>query len=152
MLADNSTIELLKILHPAMASLAQELRQTVERLTMTGCGGVLLVTGWLLSGQRAGPTFRDRLLVSVAMVIFVGIATAVTGTLRKRYRGVAMAIRNINSVERVHEVGAFLEGRPLYPPDWAAYGSPTWREPIFRVAYISWSVVAVFSITALWIL
>lgn len=143
-------IAVLNVVYPVIASMAQELRQTVERLAMAACGLVIVAVGWLMSRTQP-PTVRVRIVVTIGVLLVVAIAGAIINTLHARYRGVAQVIRNLNEVQLVHAPGAFLPERALFPTDWRQFGAQEWREPIFRVAYVSLAIVTAFAIAGLWL-
>ncbi len=144
-------IAILNVVYPAMISIAQELRLTVERLTVGGCGLVLVVTGWLLSQQSAPPT-GSRIFLTIGIVVFTAVSLSIVISLERRYRGVSQAIRNLNEAQLCHTPGAYLQERNLFPESWKQYGTHEWKEPIFRISYASMSIVGSICIAACWLL
>lgn len=152
-LADNRDAKLVVVgsMYSAMVSIAQELRSTVERMTVWSTGIVLALDGWIITGD-VQLDLRRRVLVSCAVIIFGLIATFVVRTLHRRYLGVASVIRRINEVQMAHRPGAFLDGEALFPTQWKDFGTPRWREPIFRVSYLSLVIVSAFGACVVWVL
>ena len=137
-------------IYSSMISLAQELRGTTERLTIGGGGLILLCDGWFLSKQPP-PSVRERVFLSLALVIFGFLLFMVVRTIHLRYTGVAYVIRRVNEIQMAHESSAFLEGESLFPSQWKEFGTETWNEPIFRLAYFAIGLIVLFATSALWI-
>lgn len=91
-------------------------------------------------------------MISIGIILFGLIAVFIIRTMEIRYRGVAYVTRRINEIQMAHQVGAYIEGESLYPVEWRTYGTKEWKEPIFRVSYLSLSIVTVFGAVAIWIL
>jgi hypothetical protein len=144
-------LQVVGVLYEAMISIAQELRQTIERLTMAGCGVVLLTTGWLLSRQNSIKT-SHRYFIAISIIVFTIVAIAITWSIKRRYQGVAQSIRRLNEVQLVHVLGAYVHGKVMFPPHFRDYGSDQWVEPIFTIAYLSWILVGGLAAGAIWIL
>ena len=127
-------IAILNVVYSVMASIAQELRQTVERLTITGCGLVILAVGWLMS--RTPPlSLKTRLIATVGILLLVAISIAITQTLHSRYRGVAQAIRNINEAQLVHEPGIFVPDRAIFPASFRSTSSSS-KQIVFLIRLV----------------
>lgn len=134
-----------------MISIAQELRRTVERITIWGSGLVLLLDGWLVAG-KATVDIKGKILISLGIAIFAAITILIIRTLHRRYEGVAQVIRKINYVQLGHQPGAYLEGEALLPQHWEKFGTPRWREPIFSLSYVCIPIVAAFGLAVIWTL
>lgn len=147
----NAKLAILSSLYTSMASIAQEIRGTVERLTIWSSGLILAVDGWLITGNIKLDVYR-RGVISIAFILFGIIAVFIIRTMDIRYRGVAFVTRRINEIQMTYKVGAYLDDDALYPLEWQSYGTKQWKEPIFRVSYISLTIVSVFSAVAIWIL
>lgn len=152
-LADDKTAKLVILgsLYSTLASIAQELRGTAERMTIWSSGLILVVDGWAITGNIKLDASR-RGVISIAVVLFGVIAMFIIRTIETRYRGVAYVTRRINEIQMAHQVGAYLEGEALYPVEWRTYGTKEWKEPIFRVSYVSLSIVSAFGAVAIWFL
>jgi hypothetical protein len=148
---DNHKAAALNTIYPVMASIAQELRQMVERLTITGCGLIIFVVGWFLS-RVPSPTVKIKVIITLGILLIVIVATAIIRSVQERYQGVAQIIRNINDCQSVHVVGAFLSNRALFPETFKRFGTTHWKEPIFLIAYVSWIVVMLFAVGVVWVL
>jgi hypothetical protein len=138
-------------IYSSMVSYSQELRGAVERLTIWGCGLILLLDGWLVTSQNPVST-RDRIVISIGIVGFILIVVMIIRSLQQRFNGFAQVIRRVNQVQMVYEHGVFLENDILFPEHWKNFGSPKWKEPIFRIAYVSLTVVGIFGVIAVWLL
>jgi hypothetical protein len=147
----NAKLVILSSLYSSLASIAQEIRGTTERLTIWSSGLILVVDGWIITGNIKLDVYR-RVVICIGVVLFGLIAVFIIRTMETRYRGVAYVTRRINEIQMAHQVGAYLDGEALYPLEWRSYGTKQWKEPIFRVAYVSLSIVTVFGAVVIWIL
>lgn len=147
----NAKLVILSSLYASLASIAQEIRGTTERLTIWSSGLILVVDGWIITGNIKLDGHR-RGVISIGVVLFGLIAVFIIRTMETRYRGVAYVTRRINEIQMAHQVGAYLDGEALYPVEWRTYGTKQWKEPIFRVSYVSLSIVTAFGAVAIWVL
>ncbi len=144
---DQAKLEIVLSIYSAMVAYVHELREAVERLTVWGCGLMLLATGWLVTSD--GPvTPEARAVISTGVFGFAGLLILIIRNLRNRFDGYAKVIRRINEVQLAHEHGVFLEDDALLPRSWRDFGEPEWKEPIFWIAYVSLCVVGSFSVIA----
>lgn len=144
-------LEVVTSIYQAMISIAQELRGAVERITIWGSGLVLVVDGWLVAGKST-IDLKGKVIISIGIVAFTTIMFLLIKTLQRRYDGVAQVIRKINEVQLAHQTGAYLDGEALFPQHWKEFGTPEWREPIFRLSYVSIPLVAAFGVVVVWTL
>lgn len=138
-------LQIIISLYEAMVSYSQELRATVERLTIWGCGLILLAVGWLVT-TPVSITTTAKVVIAIGVASFIIVIYLVIRSLQNRYGGFAIVIRNINEVQMVYETGTYLENKNLFPDHWKAFGSKEWKEPIFDISYISLAVVGLFSL------
>jgi hypothetical protein len=132
----NDDRETLASIYAAMISIGQEIRQSVERVTVVGIGALLATTGWFIG---ASDRLRSdlRLFVALAMCCYGGLLYLVVHAMWGRYKGVAHVTRNLNVLQGAHEHDRFLHDAPLMPTAWRRFGTDQWLEPIFRVAFAS---------------
>jgi hypothetical protein len=122
----------------------------ITRITVAGCGFVLLSVGRLLT--RPNIEQRHRLYMTLCIPLFVLVAILVIKTVQRRYRGVAQVIRNINEVQLAHSVHAYLSERTLFPSEWKSFGTEKWKEPIFQVSYCALCGAGALGILSVWML
>ncbi len=144
-------LNIITSLYSAMVSYTQEIRGVVERTTVVGCGLILLLDGWLVTSQLH-VNLRGKLVISLAIFGFTCVVIFTIRALQQRFNGFAYIIRRLNQVQMVYEKGAYLENDILFPEYWKNFGTSRWKEPIFRVAYVSLVLVGAFGILAVWFL
>lgn len=147
----DARLSILSTIYTSMVGYTQEIRGTVERVTVWGCGLIFVIVGWMVSRENL-TTPRDRIVSSCAVLLFGIILIATISALKRRFDGFAQVIRRVNEAQLVHQPGAYIEEVPLFPEHWKLYGSPQWSETIFRVSYVSLAVVTLFGIAAVWFL
>ncbi len=91
-------------------------------------------------------------MISLAIFGFTCVVIFTIRALQQRFNGFAYIIRRLNQVQMVYEKGAYLENDTLFPEYWKNFGTSQWKEPIFRVAYVSLVLVGAFGILAVWFL
>jgi hypothetical protein len=121
-------------IYSSMTSIAQEIRQTVERLTVLWTGALIATTGWFLGSQQR---YRLRVFAAISIVVYTFLIGIVLRSLWIRYKGVAHVTRNINTIQGAHEPGRYLVAEALMPTQWQRFGTNGWIEPIFRVSFFA---------------
>lgn len=146
----DAKLTIISSIYSAMISIAQELRRSAERLAIWASGLMLVLAGWLVTGKlQLG--FQQKIVVSAAMLLFGLVALLIVWALQQRYRGVAQVIRRINELQMAHKTGAYFKDETLFPVEWQYYGAKKWKEPIFRISYLSVSVVTSFCTLIIWL-
>jgi hypothetical protein len=147
--ADDSMLSIVLTLYVQMVTYIQELRARVERIVVGGSGLIILLDGWLVTTSHS-VTVPGKVVVSVGIALFTCVLALVIRTRHRQFRGYAQIIRKINEVQLVYTPGVFLQDQILYPEGWKNFGSATWKEPIFAIAYPIQLVVGLFGIVAIW--
>ena len=143
-------LRILLTLYSGFHSTSLDLRGSVERLTIWGCGLILLLDGWLVTDQIP-VTMKTKTVITIGIVIFTSIVALVIRSIQQRYIGVQQAIIRINHAQMAYEKGAFFEDETLLPEHWKERVGRVWKEPIFQIAYISLAVVGVFGVIIIWL-
>jgi hypothetical protein len=144
-------VEIINTVYTQMMEVTRELRGTVERLLVWGCGLLLAAVSQLVVGQVPATT-KTRALLSAILLVYSAILVAVTFALKRRYDVAATSIRRINVAQRVKEQGVYLEGDQLAPTEWAHFGTPRWKEPIFQAAFVGIPFTCLTCVAITWIL
>jgi hypothetical protein len=142
--------EFVNVIYIQMMEVTREIRHTVENLSVWGCALFLFADSLLVSGQVPS-NLKNRILLSVLFIVFSIVLLRVIFALMTRYRVAAHSIRRLNEAQRVHDVGVYLHDDKLAPNEWAAFGTPAWKEPIFQAAFFAIPVTTVTSLVVTWV-
>ena len=81
-----------------------------------------LISGWiLLARQPPAPEIRPLLMGFVLVLTFLSGATIVSSI--RNIRKIAEVIERVNIALGLYQVGRYLEGESLYPPEWRGFGT-----------------------------
>jgi hypothetical protein len=149
---DNSAkLQIVLAIYSSMLSSAQEIRASTQRAATLGASGILLLCAWMVNREGQTSTI-GKVFISGGIVVFVGMFVAIIQALGIRYRGVALVIRRINVLQLVYQESAYLDGQILFPDHFRTFGSAQWKEPIFRLSYVSLVVIGAFGMCSVWLL
>ncbi|MEM9167456.1 MAG: hypothetical protein AAGB48_10610 [Planctomycetota bacterium] len=144
--------EVILSLYSAMISIGQEIRKSVERVTVWGSGIVLLAVGWIARADQDTIDETQRFALSGCVLVFAIAQIAFIRSLWGRYRQIMVCVRRINELQGGHQPGVFLHERALFPKAWLDFGTDRWREAVFRNAYLSIGVVTAIGVVLIWVL
>ena len=141
--------EIVTTIYSSMIVLAQELRQSAERLTVWSSGLVLIIVGWTVT--RTDIPRKGLIVVSLGIVLLCLMTSLIIHTLSARYRYVALVKLRINQIQLAHEPGVYLEGEAVFPPHWAGFRYSEWREPIFAISHLTLFLFACLGGSIVWL-
>lgn len=148
---DKSKLNIILTLYVQMVTYIQEIRGRVERIVVGGSALIVLLDGWLVTRSNS-VSISSKVVASIGILLFTGVLALVVRALQQQFHGYAQVIRKINEVQLVHSQGVFLQNHALYPVQWKDFGSDSWKEPIFIIAYPIQVAIGVFGVTAIWLI
>ena len=138
-------------LYNSMISITQEIRGTVERMTLWGCGLILALDGWLATSDKNISSIA-KIILSFGVLLFGTITIFIVQSLKTRYQSNAQVIRKLNELQLAHTTGEYFQDEALFPDSWKLFGTKDWKEPIFTISYVSLPGITIFGIIVIWVL
>jgi hypothetical protein len=128
-----------------------EFRTTIAKILFGSAGAALLVVGWAVTTAPV-LSLEKRIIFTIAILLFVVYSSYVTRKMERYFLDIAQVINRIDRIHLAFDVGAYHPEEALLPDHWRQFGHPSWKEPIFRAAYIGIAGIGLFGTVTVWVL
>lgn len=127
----------------------QQFRSAAAKIGL-GFSGVFLVTlGWVIN--RDTPlTVLQQTMYTVLLAAFVSYSMYITRIMHQYFLQLAQLIHRIDVLLGMFEVGKYVDDDALFPNTWRAFGDFTWKEPVFRAAYLGMGLLGGLGAVIIW--